>query len=592
MAIIKLSGFQGENRALHPMLLPETVGVESTNQKPGRGDLRPWKAPLDVATLPVGRRTIHRMGRDAPSDATYWLSWTSDVHVVVAPNATDTAERTYFSGGSAFAPKWTNTAFGLAGLPNSVVSKELGLPAPSSACTVTATPIAPVGAGSFVAGTTYVIVSVGTTPTDFTLIGSTTNNIGTSFTATGVGAGTGTARVKGESETRFYTYTYVNNLGEESAPANPSAALTCLTNDVITISGLAATPSGAYDWSLKRIYRTQSGSSGADFFFVKEIASTQTSTTDYSTYLGEVLPTTTWLPPPTDLNWLTGLWNGMMAGISGRSIRFCEAYTFYAWPIAYEILPSNAQPVALATFGQNLVMLTNGNPSIITGGTPDAMDETPIEFYQACIAPLSAVGVGHGVVWASPDGLAYIGQGGPRMLTEGIMTRDDWQAISPSSIIGCFYERRYIGFYKIGSNYKAFMFDFQSPNGMCFMDFGCDALYLDDMQDVLFVLNGTKVQKWDAGAAKTVTFKSKVFRMPKPMPAFSCAEVIATTYPVTFKLYVDGNTTAKHIQTVASSTPFRLPSGYLGDTFQIELSTTGAIQGCRMAHSMAELSQV
>ena len=40
--IIRLSGFLGENRALHPMLLPETVGTQSTNQHPGRGDLRPW----------------------------------------------------------------------------------------------------------------------------------------------------------------------------------------------------------------------------------------------------------------------------------------------------------------------------------------------------------------------------------------------------------------------------------------------------------------------------------------------------------------------------------------------------------------------
>ena len=46
-------------------------------------------------------------------------------------------------------------------------------------------------AGSFVIGTTYTIVSVGTT--DFTLIGAPDNNIGTSFVATGAGTGDGTA---------------------------------------------------------------------------------------------------------------------------------------------------------------------------------------------------------------------------------------------------------------------------------------------------------------------------------------------------------------------------------------------------------------
>ena len=591
--LIRISGFQGENRALHPMLLPENIGVTSSNQKPGRGDLRPWAAPLNKATVPSGRATIYRMGRDVASDTNYWLSWTTDVHVVCAPNAADTAERTYYSGGSSFAPKWTNTTMGLASAPYPTAYRELGVPAPTAACTLSATAIAAVTAGAFVVDTTYTIVTAGTT--DFTLIGAASSTVGTVFKATGVGTGTGTARAKGETVTRAYTYTYVNEIGEESAPNPAPTEITCLSNDVVTVSGLGtAAPSGAYGIITKRVYRTQSGTSGATDFYraviETDIPIGTASVSDNPLYQGEVMPTTTWLMPPTDLSWLTGLWNGMMAGISGRSVRFCEANTFYAWPIAYEILPMQAQPVALATYGQTLVMLTNGNPSIITGGTPDAMDEQPIEFYQACIAPLSAVGVGHGVVWASPDGLCYVGQGGARVLTEGIMTRDDWQAIVPTSIKGCFYERRYIGFYTVSTVRKAFMFDFANPNGMYFMDFGVDALHLDDLQDALYVLDGVNVQKWDAGSAKTATFKSKLFKMPNPVSAFACAEVQADAYPVTFKLYADG--VLKHTQTVADANPFRLPSGYRTQTLQIELSTTGAIQGCAVAHSMAELGQV
>jgi hypothetical protein len=48
-------------------------------------------------------------------------------------------------------------------------------------------------AGNFVSGSTYTIVTVGTT--DFTLIGAASNNVGVTFTATGVGSGTGTASV-------------------------------------------------------------------------------------------------------------------------------------------------------------------------------------------------------------------------------------------------------------------------------------------------------------------------------------------------------------------------------------------------------------
>ena len=51
MAIIRLNTFAGENRALHPTLLPEAVGVLSRNQKPGRGDLRAWKQPRQPDNL-------------------------------------------------------------------------------------------------------------------------------------------------------------------------------------------------------------------------------------------------------------------------------------------------------------------------------------------------------------------------------------------------------------------------------------------------------------------------------------------------------------------------------------------------------------
>ena len=532
MSIIRVAGFLGANQALQPMLLPETVGVSSLNQKPGRGDLRPWKAPSNVATVPSGRNTIHRMGRDVASDTNYWLSWTGEVHAVVAPNASDTAERTYYTGDGT--PKWTNTTLALASAPYPTAYRELGVPAPISACTLLAS-----------------------------------------------------GGVSTESETRFYTYTYVSDIGEESAPAAPSLQLTCKPDDTVTINSLAAAPAGAYGINKIRIYRTQESTTGADFYFLREIGSTNVTTTDDNRALGEVMPSTTWLMPPADSKWLTGLWNGMMALISGRSIRFCEAYTFYAWPIAYEVLPSNAQPVALATYGQNLVVLTNGNPSLITGGSPESMDEQPVEFAQACVAPLSAVGMGHGVAWASPDGLAYVGSGGARLLTQGVMTRDDWQALNPGSIKAVMYEGRYHATYTVDGVKKGFVLDPANPSGIYFLDFGVTAMHLDELQDALYVLDGVNVQKFDAGTAKTVTFKSKLFHQPKPVPGFACAEVVAESYPVTFKLYADG--VLKHTQTVASTLPFRLPGGYRAQDFQIEVSTTGAVQMVAMAHSMQEL---
>lgn len=627
MAKIRVAGFMGENRAIHPMLIPEGTGVTSLNQKPGRGDLRPWNAPLERATVPAGRKTIYRMGRDVPSDTNYWLTWTTDVHAVRGPNADDTDERTYFTGSGT--PKWTTKTLALASAPYPTAYRELGIPAPASACTLSFTNPAPTvvdsnetaqianmfGGGAYIEFTTLSnhFIAEGESVT-FSGTYDDPTNTGLSFSGTKVAhvidsyrfrvddtfaatviAVTGTVSyvkhtaVQPVADTRAYTYTYVTAEGFESAPATASELITCQVDSTVTIANLAAEPGGSYGINRIRIYRTQNGEISSGFYFVKEISSNLSSTTDSTVTLGELLPSTTWTMPPADLSHLTGLWNGMLAGISGRSVRFCEAFVPYAWPLAYEILPASVSPVALATFGQTLVMLTDGNPSLITGGSPDAMDETPMEFLQACIAPLSAVGLGHGVAWASPDGLAYVGQGGARMLTDGLMTREDWQALNPSTIQGCVYERRYFGFFNDGSR-KGFMVDPLNPQGIYFMDFGCDALYVDDQQDALFVLDGVSIKKWDAGAALTTTFKSKVFHLPKPTQAFAAAEVVASSYPATFKLYADG--ALVHTQTVANANPFRLPGGYHAQDVQIEVSTSGAIQAIAMAHSITELSQV
>ena len=534
MSVLTFSGFAGENRALHPLLLPENTGTVSLNQKPGRGDLRPWNAPMSVAAVPAGRKSIYRMGRDVASDTNYWLSWPTEVHAVRGVNSSDTAERTYYTGDGT--PKWTNTTLALASAPYPTGWRELGVPAP-------VTPVTLVASG-----------------------GSETT-----------------------VETRFYVYTYVSDIGEESAPSPVSMQLNCKPDDMVAISGFAAPPSGSYGITLIRVYRTQANSSGgADFFFLREISAGSLSTTDDNRELGEVMPSTTWLTPPADLSWLTGMWNGMLAGISGRSVRFCEAYVPYAWPIAYDVLPPDYTPVALGVFGQTLVVLTNGTPTLVAGSSPDSLDQRPLDFMQACVAPLSTVSMGHGVAWASPDGLAYVGSGGARMLTEGVMTREDWQALNPETIVGCMVERRYLGVYTVDGVQKGFVIDPNNPTGIYFLDFGADALYVDDLQDALYVLNGTLIKKWDAGPALTTTVRSKLHRLPKPTQAFACAEVRADAYPVTFKLYADG--ALKHTEVVANGSPFRLPPGYYAQDIQIEIVTNKPVQGIMLAHSMQEMA--
>lgn len=558
MTVIRWAGFRGENRALHPKLLPEGACAVSRNQKPGRGDLRPWRNPLTVATVPAGRNSIYRMGRDVASDADYWLSWTGTVHAVRGFETGDTTERTYYTGDGT--PKVTDNVMGLAAAPYPTASRPLGIPAPATAMLVNK------DSGTWA----------------------------------------------GDTVTYFYVYTYVNDWGWESGPSPVSLQHDRESDATATLSAFAAPPAGNYAINRIRIYRTQSGSSGAtEFFFLREIAIGTTTTADDNRALGEVLPTTTWLPAPDDLSHLTAGWNGMLFGISGGGLRPSEAYVPYAYPLQYEILPPDSKAVALGVFGQALLVLTTGRPLLVSGSSPDSLDQQPLEMPQACIAPRSVASMGAGVAWASNDGLCWYGQGGARILTAGILTREQWLALNPSSMIGCMVEGLYFCSYDDGAGRKSFMLDPLNPTGLYFMDAGFTAMHFDELQDQLYVLNGTSVQRWDAAATfMTALARSKEYRLPRP-ENLGWIEVVSDSYPVTVRvdcmnipasevtalvtldprLTAPTPTSIRYTATITGRDPQPLPGGWLADDWQIEVETAGAVQGLALASSIEELAQ-
>jgi hypothetical protein len=542
MAAVVWSGFRGENRAMHPMMLAEGMGTASSNQKIGRGDFRPWRQPAPVASVPIGRRSIYRMGRDVPSDSNYWLSWTGRVHAVRGFDPDDTTERTYYSGDGA--PKVTDNLMALAAPPYPTTSRPLGIAAPQTA----------------------ILASTITDP-----------------------------NATGDAITYYYVYTFVNDWGWESAPSGVSLVEhSRKQEETASLTGFAVPPNGNEHIDRIRIYRTQGGTSGnTDFFFLREVPIGTTSTIDDNRALAEPLATLKWLPAPSDLKGLTALWNGMLAGVSGNSVRFCEAYTPYAWPLDYDVVPPDATPVGLGVFNQSLLVLTTGRPLLVAGSSPESMDQQPIDLPYGCISADSIVSMGSGVAWASNDGLVWYGNGGARLLTAGLMLREDWLSLRPHTMIGQMYAGLYFGSYEpaAGQGRKGFLIDPHTDGlGIFFLDAGFDGVCFDSLQDQLYVLNGNAIGRWDGGVALMVaTAKSKVFRQPEPTN-FACAQVVGDGFPLTVTFYADG--VLKHTQVVTNNAPFRLPSGFMATDWQMQVQGAGSVQLVAMAHSMAELKQI
>jgi hypothetical protein len=536
MSAIRIGPFGGANLALRPKLLDNNVGVASLNHNPDEGDLRPWKVPLAHTTIGSGKKTIHMLGRDLVTDTIYWFEWTTVVHAIGSLKSDDTTKRTYYSGSGA--PKVTDNIIGLAGAPFPTAYRDLGVPKPLTAPTLTET-----------------------TP------------------------GTG------DDETRYYAYTYLTDWDEEGPPA-VSAPIVCKPGALINITGMSLAPTGPGETrgiNRIRIYRTVAGAAGAEFYFLRDIAIATSSADDARDTGTDICPSALYALPPTDLFNLIELWNGMAAGITGKAVRYCEPYRMHAWPVAYETL-CHDKPIALGVYGKNLVIATTGKPIVVSGSAPEAMDGSPVEFLAGCVSAQSMVSLGHGVAWATADGLAYVGTAHPpSLLTAECMLLDDWKALNPETIIGCQYNGLYFGFYN-ASGLKGFVFNPLAPKeGIRFLSAGYSAAFFDKLSEEMYVLNGTSVQRWNAGASNmTAEFTSKVFRMPAPVN-LAVAEVVADAYPCTMTLYADART--PWVRSVTSKKPFTLPAGYSADDYQIKISTDKDVTGIVLAETLDELSK-
>lgn len=100
-------------------------------------------------------------------------------------------------------------------------------------------------AGQFIIGATYRIVSIGTT--DFTLIGASSNTVGSYFTATGAGTGTGTAKISQTVQYKLQQIVSVKDFGAVGdGVTDDTAAVHASFNYAIANTSAVFFPAGTY----------------------------------------------------------------------------------------------------------------------------------------------------------------------------------------------------------------------------------------------------------------------------------------------------------------------------------------------------------
>lgn len=237
--------------------------------------------------------------------------------------------------------------------------------------------------------------------------------------------------------TRSYVYTWVTEYGEESAPSPPAIVsgaqdgtwnLTSIGVPDPLDQGLIV---GSVRYITKtRIYRTVTSSNNvATFFLVTEIPCTTTSfvdsLTDDEVTQNALLESFAWTPPPDDLQGLTVMWNGMVAGFRENELWFCEPYRPHAWPASF-VQTLEYPIIGLGVANQTLVACTAGNPVTINGSIPDNLTSAKIAKFEPCTSRGSILSSPNGVMFTSPNGLILCGQGGAINVTKDLLTHNKW----------------------------------------------------------------------------------------------------------------------------------------------------------------------
>jgi hypothetical protein len=262
-------------------------------------------------------------------------------------------------------------------------------------------------------------------------------------------------------ETIVMCFTWVSYLDEETPPSPLSAPLDVTEGSTVAFVANMTPPAGSRI-TKARIYRSQTSATGTTaLFFVKDVdvaVSTYVSNLDVDP-LQEPIPSVDYDPPVASLEGITSLWNGMIAGFSGKSLYFCEPFIPHAWPTKYE-LKTDYDIMGLAATGNTLVIATKGTPYIANGTAPENMILDRLDLNLPCVAKRGVVDMGVGVAYPSHDGLILVQGGVPQNITRQLFDRRAWAKLNPATFVSAHYDQGvYVASYDTGDGFDVVMID-------------------------------------------------------------------------------------------------------------------------------------
>ncbi|SCY25693.1 hypothetical protein SAMN05216420_10414 [Nitrosospira sp. Nl5] len=672
MTAFRIAGFSGLVPRLSKQLLGNNQAQVATNCILTSGDLRPRNGPL-LVFAPVIENDVVSMFRMEKDGNEKWLAWDKDVDVARSPVAGNTERRFYYTGdGEPRASDYETATAGAGRYPSGCY--VLGVTQP-----ITAPTVMPSGGMGSTLTRSYVytfITQWGEESAPSPASAVTTGKVDDIWTLSSLdtappNSGTVSAAVKGTPSAGYVqvtldtvfglrlgetiTFAAVAGMTDLNATFTLVSVDSAATKAVILLSTTQTYTSGG-TWTrvarhntssmTKRIYRTLTTSSGTEYHYIATVAAITTTyddtTSDEDAALGEVLPSTGWLMPPSDMKGIIIMANGIACGFFGNEICFSEPFKPYAWPTAYR-QTYDQDIVAIGVTGTTLVGMTKGNPFTITGVEPATMGGGMEKLGVAwpCMAKRGVASFAFGVGYPAPQGMVIIGASSD-IVTKDLFTQKEWVELHPDTFIAASADNRYYSGYSVDDSSLMFVIDKNEAASFIKVNQRITAIWADPWTGKLYVAMDRKIYQWegDVGTKLSYEWKSKKFITAPPVN-YGAAKIDAdfdmseeetgaaqTSYDTAiaanqalvtagtlndgladpslgeyeiggdememippliidtlqFQLWADGM--LKFTKQVTNNRAFRLPAGYKADNVEVVLSGNVKVTGMVLAETM------
>lgn len=623
--------FSGIAPRIAPRLLPATLAQEALDVKLWSGELRPHYADEILQYIPSNIQSIYRY--KWKNKKYNWLMWPYETRVAKGPVYDDENNRIYFMNQGGFFVTdsslledrdYTNgldesgTPYYTAGIPRAGYNIIMSVS----------------GSGSGdIEARSYIVCYVRQWPDGTIDVGKSSEPYATSWDA----AARRTIDVRPGQTVKIA----VSNISDTDI-AKTGVNKVYIYRSEVTSSGQALySYVDQFDINPSHVTNNPNATwnTGGWYEYLDKKANTQ---------LGEACPSIYWDPPVDGLKGLVSLQNGLFAAYKDSTVYVSDWNAPHAWP--YEHTVTIDYPiVGLGSFGNTIVVCTEAAPVLIVVQDPTNPTTKAIQENCPCVSADSIVNTRNGVIFASQNGLVLINSTSPTFITEKLLTQDEWLPLHPESLKGAFLNNTYYGFFTNPTDTAAgFIFDLDSytystvynsivSSGMVYTTQHAKVVYNDIEQSQLYVCypleNGTQYSLCsfasDSRINKSFRWRSKVNVSPQGLFNLSAARVMMTSQspqkenehiwegkltgsslaarvmdgePINgwcktneleladatvFNYYVDGE--LKYSREVKDSKPFRLPSGFRGETIEVEVKSNAYIHSITLASSMGEL---